>query len=151
MYDRLLLPTDGSAGMERVIEHADDIAREHDATIDLLYVVNTSSMTTIPTEASVEGIRGLLNEEGKMAIEAAARICSPDTQVEHAIVEGNPEREIVDYAAESDCDLIVMGTHGRGGIDRLLLGSVAEHVVRRSDVPVLTVQVGEGQTTARSD
>jgi len=148
MYDRLLLPTDGSAGMERVIEHADEIARRHDATIDILYVINTFRMAPMPTEASVEGIRGLLNEEGEMAIEAAKRICSPETNVEHAIVEGNPKREIVDHAAENACDLIVMGTHGRGGIDRLLLGSVAEQVVRRSDVPVLTVQVDERPTTA---
>jgi len=144
MYDRLLLPTDGSPGMERVIEHADEIARRDDATLELLYVVNTSSMTTMPTDASVEGIRGLLNEEGELAIEAAERICSPETTVEHTMLEGNPEREIVDHALESGCDLIVMGTHGRGGIDRLLLGSVAEHVVRRSPVPVLTVHVDEG-------
>jgi len=143
MYDHLLLPTDGSAGMERVIEHADEIARRDDATVELLYVVNTSSMTTIPVDASVEGIRGLLNEEGELAIEAAERICSPETTVEHTMLEGSPEREIVDHAVESGCDLIVMGTHGRGGIDRLLLGSVAEHVVRRSPVPVLTVHVDD--------
>lgn len=148
MYDRMLLPTDGSAGMERVIEHADEIARRHGATIELLYVVNTSSMTTMPTDASVEGIRGLLNEEGEMAIEAAERICSRETTVEHTILEGNPEREIVDHAREADCDLIVMGTHGRGGIDRLLLGSVAEHVVRRAPVPVLTVHVDKTVTAA---
>jgi nucleotide-binding universal stress UspA family protein len=142
MYEQLLMPTDGSTGMERVIEHADEIARRHDAAIEILYVVNTSSMTTMPTDASVEGIRGLLNEEGELAIEAAERICSPETTVEHTILEGNPEREIIDHATENDSDLIVMGTHGRGGIDRLLLGSVAEHVVRRSPVPVLTVHVG---------
>jgi len=148
MYDRLLLPTDGSAGMERVIEHADEVARRHDATVELVYVVNTSSMTTMPTDASVEGIRGLLSEEGEMAIEAAERICSSETTVEHTILEGNPERKIVDRATESGADLIVMGTHGRGGIDRLLLGSVAEHVVRRSPVPVLTVHVDEAMAPA---
>jgi len=148
MYDRLLLPTDGSAGIERVIEHADEIARRDDATLELLYVVHTSSLMTMPASTSVEGIRGLLNEEGELAIEAAERICSPETTVEHTMLEGSPGREIVDYAAESDCDLIVMGTHGRGGIDRLLLGSVAEHVVRRSPVPVLTVHVDETLTAA---
>ena len=148
MYDRVLLPTDGSAGMERVIEHADEIARRHGAAVEVVYVVDTSHMTTMPTGASVEGIRGLLSDEGEMAIEAAERICSPETTVEHTILEGDPEREIVAHAAESGADLIVMGTHGRGGIDRLLLGSVAEHVVRRSPVPVLTVHVDEALTAA---
>jgi nucleotide-binding universal stress UspA family protein len=63
--------------------------------------------------------------------------------VETAVLEGSPSREIVRYAEAQDCDLVVMGTHGRGGIDRLLLGSVAERVVRASEVPVLTVRVGQ--------
>ena len=59
------------------------------------------------------------------------------------MIEGTPSREIVNYAVDEDCDLIVMGTHGRGGLDRLLLGSVAERVVRSSAIPVLTLRMHE--------
>ena len=59
--------------------------------------------------------------------------------VEASVLSGRPHRAIVDYAAEYDVDLIVMGTHGRTGLDRYLLGSVTERVVRLSDVPVLAV------------
>jgi nucleotide-binding universal stress UspA family protein len=61
------------------------------------------------------------------------------------MLEGNPAREIVEHAKRCGADLVCMGTHGRGGLNRLLLGSVAERVVRASEVPVLTVRVGEGE------
>ena len=56
------------------------------------------------------------------------------------VVEGNPHEEILEFVAEHDIDMVVMGTHGRTGLDRALMGSVAERVVRRSPVPVLTVR-----------
>lgn len=56
------------------------------------------------------------------------------------IVEGNPHEEILEYVSEHDIDMVVMGTHGRTGIDRVVMGSVAERVVRQSPVPVLTVR-----------
>lgn len=86
----------------------------------------------------------MLREEGEAAIEAVADLArAEDVAVETSLYTGSPSREIVRYAEEQDCDLIVMGTHGRGGIDRLLLGSVAERVVRSSSVPVLTVRVAK--------
>jgi nucleotide-binding universal stress UspA family protein len=142
MYDRILLPTDGSAGMTRVVEHAGELARVHDSSVHVLFVVDTAKLTTIPMDASLDGIHGLMEEEGETAMEEADRLLPEDVTVERTISEGEPAREIVDCAREADCDVIVMGTHGRGGLDRLLLGSVAEHVVRRSSVPVVTVRVG---------
>lgn len=56
------------------------------------------------------------------------------------VVEGNPHEKILEYVSEHDIDMVVMGTHGRTGLDRALMGSVAERVVRRSPVPVLTVR-----------
>jgi nucleotide-binding universal stress UspA family protein len=71
------------------------------------------------------------------------RLVDDRAQVERIVTEGSPAKTIVEHAVETDCDLILMGTHGRGGIDRLLLGSVAERVVRSSRVPVLTVRVND--------
>jgi nucleotide-binding universal stress UspA family protein len=142
MYDRLLVPTDGSPGSRGVIEHAADLAEIHGATLHGLYVVNTASYASFSMESAWEGIGGMLRREGEEALAAVGSVAGDRVPVETAVFEGSPSRKIVRYAEREGCDLIVMGTHGRGGIDRLLLGSVAERVVRSSEVPVLTVRVG---------
>ncbi|QLH79204.1 universal stress protein [Halosimplex rubrum] len=144
MYDTILLPTDGSAGIERVVEHAGELARVHDATVRALYVVDATSFTGLPMETSWDGVRQVLESEGETALEGVERLAPDDVHVEAATVEGTPSTEIVRYTREQPVDVVVMGTHGRGGIDRLLLGSVAERVVRKSAVPVVTVPVSEG-------
>jgi nucleotide-binding universal stress UspA family protein len=70
-----------------------------------------------------------------------------DVQTRTEVRSGNPHETILDYTDEHDIDLVVMGTHGRTGLDRYLLGSVTEKVVRTSDVPVLTVR-GDGADDA---
>jgi nucleotide-binding universal stress UspA family protein len=140
MYDDILLPTDGSTGMATVMEHGATLAREHEATLHVLYVVDTASLTDLPMESSWEGLNRALREEGEAAIEDALEDLE-GLDVETAIVEGSPARDIVEYAEDEGCDLVVMGTHGRSGVNRLLLGSVAERVVRTSPVPVMTVRV----------
>jgi len=140
MYDRLLVPTDGSPGMKRVVSHAAELASVHDATLEVVYVVNSGAVANLPMESSWEGVTEMLREEGENALDAAAEHAG--IPVERTMLEGNPAHEIVEYADRSGADLVCMGTHGRGGINRLLLGSVAERVVRASEVPVLTVRVG---------
>ncbi|AQL44122.1 stress response protein [Halorientalis sp. IM1011] len=149
MYNRILLPTDGSTEMEPVIDHAAEVAARHDALIHALYVVDAAGFASLPMETSWEGISELLYEEATSALNEVERIVDDQAPVERIVVEDRPHRAIVDHADEDDCDLIVMGTHGRGGIDRLLLGSVAERVVRRAPVPVMTVRVKESPVTDR--
>ncbi|WP_435147008.1 universal stress protein [Halobaculum sp. P14] len=142
MYERILVPTDGSEGVERAVRHAVDLAVQHGATLHALYVVNSASYAGMPMESAWEGIDEMLRSDAEDAIAMVEAIADDyEVPVESAIVDGSPSKEIVRYAEEHDCDLVVMGTHGRGGIDRLLLGSVAEKVVRGSSVPVLTVRV----------
>ncbi|MCU4718639.1 universal stress protein [Halapricum hydrolyticum] len=140
MYDRILLPTDGSEEMEPVIEHAVELAAHHDATVHALYALDTASLNSLPMETSWDTISSILEEEGAAALDVIDEYAD-GLAIERQVVEGSPSRRIVQYAEDEDMDLIVMGTHGRGGIDRLLLGSVAERVVRTSPVPVLTVRV----------
>ncbi|WP_435129632.1 universal stress protein [Halobaculum sp. D14] len=142
MYERILVPTDGSEGVERAVRHAVDLAVQHGATLHALYVVNSASYAGMPMESAWEGIDEMLRSDAEDAIAMVEAVADDyEIPVESAIVDGSPSKEIVRYAEEHDCDLVVMGTHGRGGIDRLLLGSVAEKVVRGSSVPVLTVRV----------
>ena len=142
MYNRILVPTDGSGGMDRVIDHASELSGAHDADVDFLYVVDTAGFASLPMETSWESVTSMLREEGEAALRnAEQRLDSNRTAT--AMAEGPPSKEIVRYARKNGCDLVVMGTHGRGGLNRLLLGSVAERVVRSSEVPVLTVRVGD--------
>ena len=142
LYDRILVPTDGSTEGECAVAHALDLAAVHDAAVDTLYVVDRARYAGMPMEASWEGVDELLRSDADEAVAAVEQLAAgTDVDVDAAVVEGTPSREIIRYAEENDCDLVVMGTHGRGGIDRLLLGSVAEKVVRGSAVPVLTVRI----------
>ena len=148
LYDRILVPTDGSPKGKRAVEHALELAAVHDAEVHALYAVDTASYAGTGMEATWAGIGDLLREDAEEAVEQVKALAGgTDVAVETRVVEGAPGREIVRYATDAGCDLIVMGTHGRGGIDRLLLGSVAERVVRRSPVPVLTVRLREDAET----
>ncbi len=149
MYDRILVPTDGSEEMRCVLAHAGELAEAHGAELHVVYVINSSTYASLPMETSWEGVSDMLEDEGESALEDARRVMKGyDVSLTTHLLEGPPSKEIVRYAELDDFDLIVMGTHGRGGIDRLLLGSVAERVVRASTVPVLTVRVGQETDTA---
>lgn len=151
LYDRLLVPTDGSPEGRRAIAHALGLASFHGAAVHALYVVDTTRYVGTPMERSWEGVGDLLRDDAAEAVaEVASFAAATDIDVETAVVEGPPSAAIVDYAERTDCDLIVMGTHGRGGINRLLLGSVAEKVVRGSTVPVLTVRLTGEESPAES-
>ena len=150
MYDRILVPTDGSAEVDPVVEHAAELARTHDAELHAIYVVNSAGYAGLPTDSTIEGLGSMLDEQGEDALDRAEEHAN-GAAVERVLVEGSPSSEIVEYAENEGCDLIVMGTHGRGGIDRLLLGSVAERVVRTSPVPVLTVRVERDDTSEPSE
>ncbi|MFB6162871.1 MAG: universal stress protein [Halococcoides sp.] len=140
MYERILLPTDGSEEMDAVIDHAADLAGDHGGTIHALYVVDTATMGRMPVDSSWDSLAEMLREDGERALDAVADRVG-DVPLERDLREGAPSRAIVEHAEESDADAIVMGTHGRGGLDRLLLGSVAERVVRTAPVPVIVVPV----------
>jgi len=141
LYNRIVVPTDGSPSSQPAIDHAVELAAVHDATIHAVYVINLASFSGVPTEGTWEGVSTALEQEGNEALVAVEKAAEKrGVAVEQVRLEGRPSRRIVEYADENDCDLIVMGTHGRGGLDRLLLGSVAERVVRAATVPVMTVQ-----------
>ncbi|MFB6256730.1 MAG: universal stress protein [Haloplanus sp.] len=145
IYDRILVPTDGSDGVERAIRHAAEVAARNDATLHGIYVLSTDTYAGLAMESSWESVDRLLREDAEKAVarvRAVAAEVDAAVPVETVVMEGKPSREIVRYAESEDCDLVVMGTHGRGGIDRLLLGSVVESVIRASSIPVTAVPIG---------
>ncbi|GAA0298172.1 universal stress protein [Halarchaeum salinum] len=143
MYDRILVPTDGSPESEDAIDEAMELAELTDATVVALYVVDTSDYSALP-ESKWSALQEELYAEGEEAVAAVAeRGEAAGVEVEELVVEGSPNEVILDTASEEDCDAIVMGTHGRSGVERFLLGSVTEKVVRHSEIPVLVVRVSE--------
>ena len=148
MYERILVPTDGSVGSAHVALQAIDIAETYGATIHVLHVVDES------VRAFVAGFgdESELDDRGKEAVERVAAMArAHDVDVVTAIEDGDPARHIVEYADEIDADLIVAGTHGRSGVERRLIGSVAERLVRRARCPVMTVRLPETDVTVEDD
>jgi nucleotide-binding universal stress UspA family protein len=139
MYERILVPTDGSAQADRAFEQALDLAETYDAQLHLLNVVDVSALAG---EFDAVTVVDQLEDSGERAVERLRERAEEAgiDDVRTVVVEGVPHRTILDYAGDHDVDLVVMGTHGRTGLDRYLLGSVTERVVRQSDVPVLTVR-----------
>ncbi|WP_135853575.1 universal stress protein [Halorussus salinus] len=149
MYDRILVPTDGSE-QHAVVTQAMNLAELADATVHALYVVDERALDYQPSESGREETRDARREEGEEATRHVAE-AGEDRGVEvvTAIEEGKPAETIVEYADDEDVDVVVMGTHGRSGVDRYVLGSVTEQVVRTSEVPVLTVNLARQRRAVR--
>lgn len=142
MYDDILVPTDGSSGMRRVAEHALALAELCGAMVHVLYVVDATAYATVP-EDTRERVREALEGDGQSATKVIAeRALERDIAVRREMRWGDPAVAIIAYAIENGIDLIVMGTRGKTGFERYLLGSVAEKVVRVSPIPVVTVHAG---------
>jgi nucleotide-binding universal stress UspA family protein len=139
MYDDILVPTDGSPASDAAIDHAIDIADRYGARLHALYVVDGSAYSTL--EAGSEVVIDALEAEGEQATDRVAdAAAAAGVETTTTVTSGTAYRAIREYADEQAIDMIVMGTHGRKGLDRYLLGSVTERVVRTADVPVLTVR-----------
>ncbi|QSG11107.1 Nucleotide-binding protein, UspA family [Halapricum desulfuricans] len=165
MYDDILYPTDGSPGAMAALEHVRDLAEQYDATVHVLSVLDTTQpalgLGDDPDKGQTPGMVGHQEGGGEGMIghretaedmhehereraeaiveEVTSQLGSVDTRA--VIQEGAPHEVILDHA--EDADMIVMGTHGYSGIERYLLGSIAEKVVRMADVPVVTVRADE--------
>ena len=144
MYENILIPFDDSEGAAEVLHHASEIAHWADATIQVLYVADTTrDSVTVVDGQTVDG----LVQQGEEIIEKAAKTLDTlGVSYETDVVQGNPAPAIADYAERYEPDLVVMPTHGREGLSRYLNGSVSEKVVRLSAVPVLTVRMQPDET-----
>ncbi len=140
----ILFPTDFSQGARAAMDHALSLARDYQAKLILLYVIQDISIAEwyIPSSLSVTDLvedmkKSAWKEMEKWASEVSAQV----KDVEKIVLRGVPFVEIIKTAKEKNADLIVIGTHGRTGIDHMLFGSTAEKVVRKAACPVLTVRI----------
>ena len=151
MYNKILLPTDGSENSKRANKHALWIADKSDADIVVLYVIDphfpevatTLPLSTLPTpdEQFYEEIRKEGNQiidDFKQELEdIKSKGTCKNVNLKTLIKEGKPSNEIIKVLKEENIDLVVMGASGRHGLDRFMLGSVTERVVREAETPVM--------------
>jgi nucleotide-binding universal stress UspA family protein len=140
---RVLVPTDFSDGAHRALTLAIKFAKVLRAAIDVLHVQAIPTYTPVPLVPGAVPLPPPVPEAAEGVQESlavlAAAVRESGLECQTGSVEGNPGDEIVDYASKIGADLIVMGTHGRSGVRRLLLGSVAEKVLRGACCPILVV------------
>ncbi|SEQ92317.1 universal stress protein [Natrinema salaciae] len=138
MYETILFPTDGSDHAATVADHAVAIAAASDATLHVLSIVDDRAFLVLDDDR-VERVRDDLEASAREAIDdAATRAAGSGVETETAVDTGHPAERIVEYAAATDVDLIVMGTSG-DEYERNVVGSVSQRVVRDAPVPVTTV------------
>ncbi|HWQ48765.1 MAG TPA: universal stress protein [Methanosarcina sp.] len=140
IYDKIMIATDGSKQVEKAIEAAIELTKLTGARLYAIYVIASTSYTP-RSFGWEESLREILEAEAKKAITFVEETGKASgVKVEPVILEGYPADRIMEFAEQEGMDLIVMGTLGRTGLDRFLLGSIAEKVVRHSKIPVMVIK-----------
>lgn len=151
-YERILVPTDGSDHAAVAVEHALSIARTYGAAVHVLFVVDTGQIAMAAEAGLAPQVRDDLEARGERATAAiAAQVRDADLDAVAEVDEGVPSRVVLEYAGNHGIDMIVMGSQGRTGLDRYLLGSTAARVLRRAGLPVLTVKPDEEHAERESE
>lgn len=141
-FKNILFPIDFSECSEKVFPYALEMAQKFDAKLRLLFVArDISYLSTV--DVAWELLRNTVAEVARAGENRMEAFCdkqlSDFPNYESKVVTGDPAEEIVKFADEQGIDLIVMGTHGRKGLDRTLMGSVADHVIKNASAPVFTI------------
>lgn len=151
MYDRILIPTDGSDVATVAVAHAVDLADQYGAELHALYVADVDAISISLGTEQVDRIRqGKFAEMDSVRAKAEAatgHVASEAASTGISVVEhhagGVPHRVITNYVKNNDIELVVMGSKGRSGVKRALLGSVTERTLRSVTVPVLVVDYAD--------
>jgi nucleotide-binding universal stress UspA family protein len=148
MYKKMLIPLDGSRTAEAVLPYARTLARKLNLAVELLGVVDVATLATHVSRGGARYFDTIISETVLSSEAYLKRIAAtfPKANMTYAIEKGRPEEVIVEKAAENTT-LITMATHGRSGINRVLLGSIAEKVLRAATSPILLVRATEAINT----
>lgn len=137
---KILVPTDFTAYSDHAIEYAVMVARKFEAKILLVHVIEPLAYSVTDTVQVFDHYTALKTVAKPILENLQKRLLKKSLKVDIILLDGNPYLEIVKKSRQAAVDLIIMGTHGRTGIKHLLMGSVAERVVRLASCPVLTVR-----------
>ncbi|MBL8371989.1 MAG: universal stress protein [Burkholderiaceae bacterium] len=147
MFKHILVPVDGSATSFKAVDKAVDLAKAFDGKVTVIYVIDPYPFTGVGTDFAYGQATYLsaASAEANDSIRAAReRIEAAGVSLESTVVENHtPWRGIIETANAIEADLIVMGSHGRRGLEKMVLGSVAQRVLQHADQPVLVVRAPE--------
>ncbi len=144
MFKKILAATDGSEHGYKAASVALELGKISGGSVTAVYVADTNRTAHLPDDMLLFSIRELLLKEGKEALKQVESLAEKmGVAYEGVVIEGNPGSEIMKFAEEKGMDIIILGAVGRTGLDKFLLGSVAEKVVRGSKTPVLTIPRGQ--------
>ena len=142
VFKNILVPTDGSEYTKAAVRKAMELAKLAGGKVTALYVLDQTILTNMPMDTAVMNVYNTLEKEGKEAVDFVKELGEQEgVETTVSIKEGTPVKVILEES--SKYDIIVMGTLGRTGMSKLLMGSVAERVVRASQCPVLVVRASE--------
>ena len=152
MYKRALVPLDGSPVAETIIPFILEIAGPLDMEVVLLRVVEPVPPMVLEgsRHIEVEDIETRRTDAEEYLAPIAVELCNKGVRVESRVRRGNPPDQIVAAARETGADLVAMSTHGRGGLGRLVFGSVAQAVLRHAEIPVFLMRATESQVAKRA-
>ena len=139
LFTKILVATDGSKKNQAAVEEGLRIGRACRVPVHAVYVADISTLESASPDVMIGNTWELVQREGETAL-AGVRDMADDVNLETVILEGKPAAEIVRYAREKEIDLIVIGTQGKRGIERILLGSVAESIIRAAPCKILVVK-----------
>lgn len=140
-YERVVIPTDGSSPSAAAVEHGVAVAAAFEATVHAVNVVDLGVVAGGSDVAAPAGLLENLVERGEAATERVAeRARGSGVDAVTEVREGFPASDLLDYVDEEGIDFVAMGTHGRSGFDRVLLGSTTQGLIRQSPVPVMSVR-----------
>ena len=139
MYKKILVPTDGSEFAKKAQKQALFLANVCGAEIIAISVTENNLVSGLPLDDEVYQLNQILKERSKENLEEFDKLNKNDLKITHVIKEGLPAKVILEVAKEEDVDLIVMGSSGKSGFDRFIMGSVADKVVNSAKCAVLVV------------
>jgi nucleotide-binding universal stress UspA family protein len=152
MYKRALVPLDGSSVAEAIIPFILDIAGPLDMEVVLLRVIEPIRPVVLEGSRYIEmeDVEARRADAEKYLARIAAELLDKGVRAESRLRRGNPAEQIVATARETGADIIAMSTHGRGGLDRLVFGSVAQAVLRHVDMPVFLMRATRTEAARRA-
>ena len=139
MYKKILVPTDGSEFAKKAQKHALFLANVTGAEIIAVSVTENNFVSGLPLDDEIYQLNQVLNERSQENLEEFDKLNEDNLKITHVIREGSPAKVILEVAREEDIDLIVMGSSGKSGFDRFIMGSVADKVVNSAKCAVLVV------------
>ncbi|WP_407453714.1 universal stress protein [Methanobrevibacter sp.] len=139
MYNKILVPTDGSEFAKKAQKQALFLAKVSGAEIVAVSVTENNFVNGLPLDDEVYQLNQILKEQSEENLKEFDELNEDDIKITHVIREGSPAKVILEVAKDEEIDLIVMGSSGKSGFDRFIMGSVADKVVNSAKCAVLVV------------